>query len=161
METEVSAQFDAPETVAIYIGEAIGVHYSAALRAAEAYGRYLAPSRKSLQGKRFLGDGLGRFWAEMMKSEQVQASSPAVLKALNTDPSYYHRHLLDTADSVFKRRYEEVPPAKKKKIGQTQHKQCLRIMRNQDAEGIGDHFTVRNKVATWIQLIRAVGGYRE
>ncbi len=161
MATEVAAQFDTPATVASYLGEAIGTHYSAALRAAEAYGKYLAAGRESLHSKRYPGDGLKKFWEEMMRAEQVEVSSPEVLQALKSDPNFYFSHLLDTAESVFRKRYEDVPPAQRKQIGQSQHQQCIRIMRDQDAEGIRDHFTVRNKVATWIQLIKAVGKYRE
>ena len=161
MGTEVSARFDSPGAVAAYLGDTVGTHYSAALRAAEAYGKHLAPQRKLLQEEKFRGDSLEKFWKEMMRSEQVKVSSSRIVKELGSDPSFYFAHFLDTAESVFIKRYQEVSPAQKKKIGQTQHRLCLQVMRDQEAAGMEDHFTVRNRVAAWIQLVKALGQYRE
>jgi hypothetical protein len=37
----------------------------------------------------------------------------------------------------------------------------LRLLRDHSAEGMRDHFTVQNRIATWMQMIRITGGYRE
>lgn len=161
MATELFAQFDHPKTVASYLGETVGTHYSVALRAAEAYGKHLAAVRTSLLSERFEGDGLGNFWKEMMTSEQVRSSSPDVLDALRTTPSHYFSDFLDTADAVFRNRYEDVPQAQRKKVGQNQHVQCLRLLRDHKREGIEDHFAVQNRVAKWMQMIRALGAYQK
>jgi len=161
MTREVNAQFDDPGTAATYLGETVGTHYSAALRAAEAYGRHLAAVRESLNGERFEGDGLGKFWGDLMKAEQVRLRSPEVLKKLSTLPSHYFLDFLETADAVYYRRYQDVPATQRKKLGQTQHAQCLRILRDPTAEGMQDHFAIRNRIATWMQMIKVMRGYRE
>lgn len=161
MAKEVIARFEDARTVASYLGEAVGTHYSAALRAAEAYGKHLAAVRDSLQEEPYQGDSLGKFWLEVMKSEQVQSTSPTVLRDLRRSPAHYFSDFLDTAESVFQRRYEEGSKAQRKKVGQTQHAQCLRLLRDHRAEGIENHFAVQNKVATWMQMVRALGAYQE
>jgi len=161
MRTEVLAQFDDPRTVATYIGEAVGTHYSAALRAVEAYGKHLASNREKLHREPFDGEGLGEFWSQVMKSEQVLSSSATARKELALTPAHYFSDFLDTADAVFEKKYKDVPVSQKKKLGHSQHAMCLRILRDHTAEGIKDHFAVRNRVTTWIQMIKATGGYQE
>jgi len=161
MATEVIARFEDARTVASYVGEAVGTHYSAALRAAEAYGKHLAAARDSLHKEPYEGDGLGKFWLAVMRSEQVQSTSPTVLRELRSSPVHYFSDFLDTADAVFQRRYQEASKSQRKKVGQTQHAQCLRLLRDHRAEGIENHFIVQNKVATWMQMVRALGAYQE
>jgi len=161
MATEVMAQFDDARTVASYLGEAVGTHYSAALRAAQAYGKYLAAKRDTLGAEPYRGDALAKFWVELMTSEQVQSSSPEVLVSLKSNPSHYFSDFLDTAETVFQEKYEEVGKDQRKKVGQNQHAQCLRILRDHKAEGIRDHFTVQNKVNFWMQMSRALGAYQQ
>lgn len=160
MGMEVVAQFDHASTVATFIGESVGTHYSAALRAAEAYGKYLSAVRESLLLENFRGDGLGHFWRDLMRAEQVQGASSTVLVTLSTKPSYYFSDFLDTADAVFGRKYQDVSEQQKKKIGQTEHAQCLRLLRDHNAAGMKDHFAVQNKVAGWMQMMRLMGTYR-
>lgn len=160
MVTEVVAEFDSPDTVATYIGETVGTHYSAALRVAEAYGKHLAPVRDSLPEGSFKGEGLGRFWKAVTESEQIEVS-PKVLKALADDPSHYFSDFLDTADAVFVKRYKDVPRPQRKKVGHTQHAECLRLLRDHKSAGIQDHFAVQNKVAGWMKMIRMSGKYQE
>lgn len=161
MAREVHAQFDNPGTAATYLGEAVGTHYSAALRAVEAYGRHLAAIRGSLLGDSFQGDALGNFWKDLMRSEQVRLKSAKVLSQLSTRPTHYFFDFLETADAVYCRRYEDVPGPQKKKLGQTQHAQCLRILRDHTGEGMPDHFALRNRVATWMQMSKVLGAYRD
>jgi len=161
MRAEVLAQFDDPRSVATYIGEAVGTHYSAALRAAEAYGKHLASTRESLLRETFDGRGLGEFWREVMRSEQVLSSSVAARKELALTPTHYFSDFLDTADAVFEKKYRDVPGSQRKKLGHSQHALCLRILRDHTAEGLKDHFAVRNRVTTWIQMIKATGGYQD
>lgn len=161
MAREISAQFDDPGTAATYLGESIGTHYSAALRAAEAYGRHLAATRESLLTESFDGQGLRNFWLDLIRSEQVRLKSPNVLKNLSTTTSHYFQDFLDTADAVYGRQYMDVTPEQRKKIGQTEHAKCLRILRDHSAEGLEDHFAVQNRVSTWMQLIRVTRRYQE
>jgi hypothetical protein len=161
MRKEASPHFDDARTVARYIGEAVGTHYSAALRAAEAYGKHLASHRESLVEDTFEGEGLGRFWGAVMESEQVRGIPRGAHEQLSTTPTLYFSDFLDTADAVFGERYRDAPESRRKKLGHTQHAQCLRLLRDHAAEGIRDHFTVQNRVATWMQMIRVMGGYRE
>lgn len=161
MAKDIAAQFNDPSTVATSIGESVGTHYSAALRAAEAYGKYLAAEREALLLGTFEGKNLGAFWRELMRSEQLRIGSPKVLKKLSTTPSHYFFDFLDTADEVYQRRYKDVGEPLRKKAGQTEHAQCIRLLRNHIAEGMKDHFTVQNKIATWMQIIKILGGYQE
>lgn len=158
---EASAQFDDARTVARYLGEAVGTHYSAALRAAEAYGRHLASTRESLLNETFEGEGLKKFWNAVMESEHVRSISPTAHEQLATTPDHYFADFLETAETVFGQRYQDVPEAQRKKLGHTQHASCLKLLRDHVAAGIPDHFTVRNRVATWMQMIRVTGGYRD
>ena len=157
----VKAQFDDPKTVATYLGEAIGTHYSAALRAAEAYGRHLAAARESLLQESYDGQVLRDFWVDLMKSEEVRVKSPKVMKSLGSTPSLFFQDFLDTADEVFGEKYKDAPPQKRKKVGHSEHARCLRLLRDHKSEGLPDHFAVRNRVATWMQMIRVAQGYRE
>jgi hypothetical protein len=161
MRAEAAPHFDDPRTVARYIGETVGTHYSAALRAADAYGKHLASARESLLRETFEGEGLGRFWSEVMRSEHVRGSSPAVHSQLATATNHYFADFLDAADAAFGLHYKDCPDHRKKKLGHTQHAQCLRLLRDHVAEGNRDHFAVRNRVATWIQTIRVMGGYQD
>lgn len=161
MSKEASAHFDDARTIARYLGETVGTHYSAALRAADAYARHLASKRKFLFQDRFEGDGLEKFWRTVMESEHVRGIPPAAHRQLASAPRHYFADFLDTADATFVERYRDVPDSRKKKLGHTQHAQCLRLLRDHVAEGIQDHFTVQNTVATWMQMIRVTGGYRD
>jgi hypothetical protein len=161
MVKDVKAQFDDPRTVAAYLGETVGVHYSAALRAVEAYGKHLASVRAFLLNETFEGEGLRNFWKDLLDSEQVRIKSPEVLRRLSTETSHYFFDFLETADEIYGKRYQDVPPAQKKKLGHSQHAQCIRIMRDHDAEGIKDRFALQNRIATWKQMIKVMGGYRE
>jgi hypothetical protein len=161
MRKEAAAHFDDARTVARYLGETVGTHYSAALRAAEAYAKHLASKRKFLLDDTFEGDSLERFWKAVMESEQIRGIPLAARRELATTPTHYFSDFLDTADATFVERYRDVPNSRKKKLGHTQHAQCLRLLRDHVAEGIQDHFTVQNTVATWMQMIRVTGGYRD
>jgi hypothetical protein len=161
METEVTPIFTEPETLATFLGENIGTHYSAALRAADAYGRHLAGQQESLRAATFSGEGLARFWTDLIRVEDVRIGSTAVLKKLSTHPRYYFTHFLDTADAVYGRSYEDAPPQLQKKLGQTQHAQCLRLLRDPEGEGMRDRFMVQNWASTWSQMLRISGGAPE
>ena len=161
MGKNATPKFSDPKTIATYLGETIGTHYSAALRAAEAYGKHLAASRDQLLQETFEGDGLRAFWVAMMKSEQLRSWSPGDLKRLGTAPTHYFYDFLDTADSVFERNYRDVAEAQRKKLGHTEHAQCLRVLRDHKAEGLENHFAVQNKVGQWMQMIRVMGRYQE
>ena len=161
MTRNLIAQCNDPSTAARYLGESVGTHYSSALRATEAYGKYLAAKRESLLSEIFEGEGLGDFWRDLLRSEQIRIGSPKVLKGLSTTPSHYLFDFLDTADDVYRRSYGDVPSSLRKKLGQTEHAQCLRFLRNHAGGGVGDQFTVRNKIATWMKLLRIMGGYQE
>ena len=91
----IVAQFNDPSTAARYLGESVGTHYSAALRATEAYGNHLAAKRESLLSGIFEGQGLGDFWRDLLRSEQVRIGSPKVLQELSTTPSHYFFDFLD------------------------------------------------------------------
>jgi hypothetical protein len=95
-----------------------------------------------------------------MKSEQIQVP-PKVFKALAAEPSHYFSDFLDTADAVFVRRYKDVPRQQRKKVGHTQHAECLRLLRDHKSAGIQDHFAVQNKVASWMKMVRMSGRYQE
>jgi hypothetical protein len=161
MTRDITPQFNDPSTAAIYLGENVGTHYSAALRAAEAYGRYLAAQRQSLLSESYEGESLRDFWRELLRSEQVQIGSPKVLMGLGTKPSYYFSDFLDAADTAFRRRYQSSSPQRRTKQSKTEHAKCLRLLRNHGAEEMPDHFSVRNKIATWMQMLRITGGYQE
>ena len=161
MANQVSAHFINPSTVATHLGETVGTHYCAALRAAEAYGTHLAGVRESLLLETFEEGGLGNFWRDLLRSEQVHIGSPNVLKSLSTTPSHYFRDFLDTADAVYRRRYKDVPSHQRTSLGKLEHAQCLRFLRDHKSGGQVDHFTVQNKVATWMQLLRIMGRYQE
>lgn len=160
MAEAAAAQFRDPRTVAAYLGQMVGTHYCAALRATEAYARHLAPVRESLLSERFKGDGLGAFWREVMESEELEGDSFEALASLARDPRFFFRHFLDGADGAYRSRYEEVPPPLRKKVGHTQHAQCIRILRDHDGGIFGSHFAVQNQVVKWIQMTRALGQYR-
>jgi hypothetical protein len=157
----IVAQFNDPSTAARYLGESVGTHYSAALRATEAYGKHLAAKRESLLSGKFEGQGLGDFWRDLLRSEQVRIGSPKMLQELSTTPSHYFFDFLDTADDVYRRRYGGLPSSQGKRLCKTEHAQCLRFLRNHTGGGIPDHFTVQNKIATWMKLLRMMGGYQE
>lgn len=161
MGKNVTPRFSDPKTIATYLGDTIGTHYSAALRAAEAYGKHLAASRDQLLQETFEGEGLRAFWQAMMKSEQLRTWSPGDLKRLGAAPNHYFSDFLDTADSVFERKYRDVPETQRKKLGHTEHAQCLRVLRDHKAEGLENHFAVQNKVGQWMQMIRVMGRYQE
>jgi hypothetical protein len=161
MGTDATPRFDDPGTIATYIGENVGTHYSSALRVVEAYGQHLAAVREQLLQERFEGDGLEEFWKAAIRSEQVQSRSRGAEKRLGTTPSFYFNDFLDTADSVFEKKYRDVPGEQRKKLGHTQHAQCLRVLRDHQAEGLENHFAVQNKVQEWKLMLRALGGYRE
>ncbi|MFC1791094.1 hypothetical protein ACFL0I_01335 [Gemmatimonadota bacterium] len=161
MGTEVGAQFSDPRAVAQYIGEAVGTHYNAALRAANAYAKYLAQERDSCAPEDLAEEGLGNFWLEMMRLEQVRQSTTAVISGLRTTPSHYFSDFLDRAEDVFVKRYKDVPEAQRKKLGHTEHQKCLQILRDHKAAGLETHFEVENLVTKWMQMIRIMGGYRE
>jgi hypothetical protein len=161
MSNQVVARFVDPATVAAYLGENVGTHYSAALRAAEAYGRHLAAIRGNLLSDTFEGERLGNFWRELLRSEQIRIGSPNVIRGLSSTPSHYFSDFLDTADAVYSRNYENVPPPQRKKLGHTEHAKCLRLLRDHQALGMRDRFAVQNKITTWMQLLRIVGGYQE
>jgi hypothetical protein len=91
----------------------------------------------------------------------VRIGSPKVLKDLSTYPSHYFSDFLDTADAVYRRKYLNCPPEQKKKLGHSEHEKCLRLLRDHSATGMQDHFTVQNRIATWMQMIRIMGGYHE
>jgi len=161
MTKNITAQCNDPSTAARYLGESVGTHYSAALRATEAYGRHLAAKRESLLSGEFEGEGLGDFWRDLLRSEQVPIGSPKVIQGLSATPSHYFSDFLDTADDVYRKSYGNVPPSQRKKLGQTEHEKCLRFLRNHTRGGVPDHFTVQNKIATWMKLLRMMGGYQE
>jgi hypothetical protein len=161
MEKHALPQINDPSTAARYLGEIVGTHYSAALRATEAYGRHLASKRDSLLAETFEGEGLGEFWRELLKSEKVRLGSGKVLKGLSTTPSHYFFDFLDTAEEVYRKRYLGDLFSKRNKAGKMEHAQCLAFLRDHCAGGVPDHFTVQNKIATWKQLLRVVGRYQE
>jgi hypothetical protein len=161
MATDIIAQFNEPETVARHLGETVGTHYSAALRAADAYGKHLARERNALCSGSIDGGGLGNFWRELVRTEGVRLGSIAVLKGLSTDPSFFFSEFLDTADAVYRRRYKDVPEEQRKRATNSEHAQCLRFLRTHPTEGRPDRFTVQNKVTTWLQLLRMAGKYQE
>lgn len=155
------AQFNDPSTAARYLGESVGTHYSAALRATEAYGRHLAAKRESLLSDSFEGESLGEFWSDLLRSEKIQLGSPKVLKELSTTPSHYFLDFLNTAEAVYEKRYRDLPSSKRKQLSKTEHAQCLAFLRDHGAGGARDHFAVRNKIATWMRLLRMMGRYQE
>jgi hypothetical protein len=153
-------QFHDPASAAKYLGESVGTHYSVALRATEAFGRHLAAKPESLLSETFEGEGLGAFWRDLLKAEEVRIGSHEVLRALSTHPSHYSVDFLDTADAVFLRRYEDLPLSQRSKAGKAEHALCLRVLRNQNGTGAQDHFAVQNKVAAWMRLLKMMGGYQ-
>jgi len=157
----IDAHFDDPKTTATYFGEAVGTHYSVALRAAEAYGQHLAAARGSLLQEVFEGDGLTKFWQTLLNTEQVRNLAPGVLQALGTRPDHYFRDFLDTAEEVYERRYEDVSPSQRKRAGRSEHAKCLRLLRDHEAEGLKHRFAVQNRVATWMQVSRITRAYRQ
>ena len=161
MVTEVGTQFDDPRTVALYIGDAVGTHYSAALRAANTYAKFLARKRDSGDPDALAEESLGSFWLEMMKFEEVRQSTTNVIHGLRTNPSHYFSDFLDTAEDVFEKRYRNVPEAQRKKLGHTQHQLCIQLLRDHKAAGLESHFEVENQVAKWMQMLRLMGGYRD
>jgi hypothetical protein len=161
MATDIIPQFDDPVTVARHLGETVGTHYSAALRAADAYGRHLAPKRESLSSGDIDRDSLGNFWRELVKTERIRIGSIKVLKELSTTPMHFFSEFLDTADEVYRKRYQDVSPAMRKSAMNTQHAQCLHFLRTHSAQGVPDRFTVQNKVTMWLQLLRMTGKYQE
>lgn len=158
MATEVTALFNDPESLAAYLGENIGTHFAAALRAADAYARHLAGNQHSLRAESFPGAGLGAFWRDLVRAEEIRIGSPEVLKQLATKPRYYFAHFLDTADAVYGRSYEDVPQPQRKKLGHTQHAQCLSLLRDPDKTGMPDRFAVHNQVTLWSQMFKITTG---
>lgn len=161
METKVMARVVDPTTAARFLGESVGTHYSVALRAAKAYSTHLASNRRDLLEPTYDGEGLGAFWRELLRSEQVQIGSTKVLQGLSTEPSHYFHDFLETAETVYRSRYEDSSSNPKKSSGKSEHAQCLRFLRDHNSCGPVDHFTVQNKVATWMQLLRIMGKYVE
>jgi len=155
------AQFNDPSTTARYLGESVGTHYSAALRATEAYGKHLAAKRTSLQSETFEGESLGDFWRELLRSEKVRVGSMEVLRELSTTPSHYFLDFLNTAEAVYEKRYRGSPSSERKQGCKTEHAQCLAFLRDHSAGGARDHFTVQNKISTWMRLLRLMGRYQE
>jgi hypothetical protein len=161
METNVIPQFHDPSTAAQYLGESVGTHYSAALRAAKAYGTHLAAKRERLLDGTYEGENLGAFWRELIKAEQVRLGSPRVLKGLATTPDHYFSDFLDTAEAVYLKRYKGSSSHQKKGQTKSEHAQCLRFLRDHSGSGKVDHFTLQNKISTWMQLLRMMGRYQE
>jgi hypothetical protein len=157
MKTYVTARFNDPSSTAKYLGECVGTHYSVALRAAEAYGKYLAERRESLLSETFEGEGLANFWRDLLRSEEIRLASPKVLRALSRNPTHYISDFLNTAEAVFHTRYKDGPSPQ---LGKVQHEKCLHLLRDHHAGGIRDHFDVQNKITTWMQLLRVLGEYR-
>jgi hypothetical protein len=160
METTVVARLNDPSSAARYLGEAVGTHYSAALRAAKAYGTHLAGSRESLLKDEFEGSSLGDFWRDLIRSEQVRLGSPKVLRGLSKTPSFFH-DFLDAAEAEYRKRYKSGPSTRKKGTLKSEHAQCLAFLRESDANGPMAQFAIQNKVNTWMQLLRILGKYQE
>jgi len=161
MENDVIPRFTDPSTAAKYLGETIGTHYSAALRAASAYGTHLAAKRERLLGSTFEGESLGDFWRELIQAEQVRLGSPKVMQSLSTTTSHYFSDFLDAAEEVYERKYEDSSESRKRKSRKSEHAQCLRFLRDHSIGGKADQFTVRNKTETWMQLLKVTGQYQE
>ena len=161
MGTESGAPFDDSGSVARHIGEAVGTHYSAALRAADTYAKCLARGRDSGDPNALAEESLGNFWLEMMRLEKVRQSTPDVIKGLRTEPSHYFTDFLDTAEEVFEECYKDVSEEKRKKLGHVQHQKCIELLRDHRAAGLKSHFEVKNQVASWMQMLRLMGGFRD
>lgn len=158
MASGVSALFNDPETLANYLGESVGTHFSAALRAADAYGRHLAGNPPSPTGDRYDGEGLREFWKELIGLEQVTIGSPVVMRTLGTEPQYFFGKFLRTADAAYRKCYGDGSETQRKKLGHTQHAQCLRMLRDPTAAGMADRFAVQNQVTLWSQVFRITTG---
>lgn len=158
MGATAGTQFDDPRTVARHIGEAVGTHYAVALRAVDTYAKYLAKARDSGDPDALPEESLGNFWLEMMRLEEVRQSTPDVMYGLRTNPSHYFSDFLDTAEKVFEKCYKDVPEAQRKKLGHTQHQQCLQLLRDHRAIGLKNRFEVENQVQKWMQMFRLLGG---
>jgi hypothetical protein len=158
---DTTARLNDPSTAARFFGEAVGTHYSAALRAAKAYSTHLADKRESLWEEEWEGTGLGDFWRDLIRSEQVRLGSPKVLRRLSTKPTFFVHEFLDTAEAEYRKRYEAGPATDKKGSLKSEHAQCLAFLRSSDANGPLEQFNIQNKVATWMQLLRILGKYRE
>jgi hypothetical protein len=161
MTTNITAEFNDPSVIARYLGESTGTHYSVALRAAEAYGRHLATDRDALRRERFDGESLGEFWRALLQSEQVRIGSLRALKQLSTRPEHYFSDFLETADAEYRKRYEDIEASRKGRQWKTEHAQCLRFLREHSSGKTSDHLAVRNKIQTWMQLLRITGRYRD
>jgi len=161
MATDIIPQSNEPETVARHRGETVGTHYSAALRAADAYGRHLAGKRAALSSGDIDGESLGDFWKEMVRTENVRVGSFSVLTELSAAPILFFSDFLDTADAVYRKKYEDAGAGPRKKATNTQHAQCLQLLRSHSAEGTPDRFTVQNKITKWLALLRMTGKYQE
>ena len=83
-----------------------------------------------------------------------------MLQGLGTSPSHYFLDFLDTADQVFRKKYRDIPSSQRTQMMKAEHEQCLRFLRDHTAAGT-DHFTVQNKITTWMQLLRMAGRYQE
>ena len=161
MGTQTGAQFSDPQAVAKYIGEAVGTHYSAALRALDSYARHMAQERDHCDPEELPEESLGSFWQEMMRHEDVRQTTTAVIGGLKANPSHFFSDFLDMADTTFVKRYKDVPEAQRKKLGHTEHQKCLQLLRDHKAAGLPTHFEVENQVAKWMQMLRFMGGYRK
>ena len=161
MATDLIAQFNEPSTAAKFLGDNIGTHYSAALRAAKAYGCHLAPRREFLQSESYEGESLGNFWRELIRSEGVRLGSLEVVKGLSSTPEHFFSDFLDTADSVFRKKYPHGSFTPGNTSGKTEHEKCLKFLRNHAAGEKVDHLKAQNNVATWTQLLRIMGRYQD
>jgi len=161
VETSTITFLDDPSTAARYLGESVGTHYSAALRAARAFSTHLAGKRESLLKEEYEGNGLRDFWRELLRSEKVRVGSPMVLRELSTSPSHYFRDFLDTAEAVYHMRYQDPAANGGKSVLKSEHAQCLSFLRNPDPSEQLSQFTIQNKVTTWMQLLRILGKYQE
>ncbi|NNM05614.1 MAG: hypothetical protein HKO65_11055 [Gemmatimonadetes bacterium] len=161
MESTVIARFNDPSAAAKYLGETVGTHYSAALRAAKAYGNHLAGKRESLLSEEWEGTELGDFWRDLIRSEQVLLGSPKVLRGLSSTPAFFFQDFLPTAEAEYRRRYKRDTGTRKKGSLKSEHAQCLAFLRESDPGGPMARFTMEDKVTTWMQLLRIFGKYQE
>jgi hypothetical protein len=161
METTATAYLKDPSTAASYLGESVGTHYSSALRAAKAYGTYLAGKRESPLKGGSDQDCLLSFWRELLKSEGLRIESPTVLKELSSTPSHFYDDFLGTAETVYRRRYPSSIPKRRGNAIKSEHAQCLKFLRDNESNGQLSQFDIQNKVRTWTQLLRIRGKYQE
>lgn len=161
MPTDVIAQFNDPSSAARFLGESVGTHYSAALRAAEAFGRHLAPARKALHERAIPGENLVGFWQEVLHNEGIRIGSHGLVKGLGATPDHFLNDFLDSADEAFRKRYSDAVSLTGRAPGKAEHENCLRFLRDDGSTGNQKNLVMRNKVATWLQLLRLTGGYQE